>query len=131
MSKPRSDGKKILVIDDEVLVRETVKLALVHEGFQVFTLDDPVKAKDRIRELAPDLVILDIYMPGLNGLDICRWLKAEPECRHIPVLIFTGSNQTIDVMSSIEAGAFEYVAKPVDGGVLVAKIRALFEKHAR
>ena len=117
--------KKVLIIDDEDLVRETVILALGHAGFEAEGLADSVLAFDAIKKSQPDLVLLDIYMPEVSGLELCRRLKADPETRAIPIVMFTGSNETIDVISGISAGAFEYITKPIDGEALIAKIRAL------
>jgi two-component system phosphate regulon response regulator PhoB len=117
--------KKVLIIDDEDLVRETVILALEHAGFAVEGLAESARAFERIKEAAPDLILLDLYMPEVSGLDICRRLKADPRTRGIPVVMFTGSNETIDVISGISAGAFAYLTKPIDGEALIAKVRDL------
>jgi two-component system cell cycle response regulator len=124
---------KILIIDDDVLVRETVKIALSQAKFETVTLEAPALAHVVVRKSRPDLILMDLYMPELNGLDLCRRLKADPETRRIPVIIFTGSNETVDVISGIEAGAFEYITKPVDGELLIEKIRGILKlaPHSR
>ncbi len=118
---------KILIIDDDVLVRESVRLSLKHEGFDAVTLESPVVADAVIRQTKPDLILMDLYMPDLNGLDLLRRLKADAELARIPVVIFTGSSETIDVLSGIQAGAFEYIAKPIDGRRLMEKIRQILK----
>lgn len=115
--------RRILVVDDDLLILETVRLALQQEGYEVEVLSDGDKAFELISAGKPDLVILDIYFPGFDGLELCRRLKADPGTRGIPIMIFSGSNETADVMRGIEAGAFQYITKPVDGEVLIAKIR--------
>jgi len=117
--------KKVLIIDDEDLVRETVILALGHAGFEAEGLADSARAFDHVKKARPDLILLDLYMPEVSGFELCRRLKADPETRAIPIVMFTGSNETIDVISGISAGAFEYITKPIDGEALIAKIRAL------
>jgi DNA-binding response OmpR family regulator len=117
--------KKVVIIDDEDLVRETVILALGHAGFAAEGLSDSTRAFDYIKQGQPDLVLLDLYMPEVSGFDLCRRLKAEPETKAIPIVMFTGSNETVDVISGISAGAFEYITKPIDGEALIAKIRSL------
>jgi len=117
--------KKVLIIDDEDLVRETVILALGHAGFAAEGLADSARAFAHIKQDQPDLVLLDLYMPEVSGWDLCRRLKADPQTKAIPIVMFTGSNETIDVISGISAGAFEYLTKPIDGEVLIAKVRAL------
>lgn len=122
---------KILIIDDDVLIRETVKIALEHVGFNVQVAPDGQRAFDCVRDEKPDLIVLDLYMPGMNGWEFCRSLKADAATKDIPVMIFTGSNETVDVMSGLEAGAFEYITKPVDGAMLVKKIKKKFDTMER
>ncbi|MDD5627728.1 MAG: response regulator transcription factor [Elusimicrobia bacterium] len=117
--------KKILIIDDEDMLRETVILALGHAGFAAEGLADSTRAFDAIKKGRPDLVLLDLYMPEVSGFELCRRLKADPETKAIPVVMFTGSNETVDVISGISAGAFEYITKPIDGEALIAKIQSL------
>jgi DNA-binding response OmpR family regulator len=127
MTEPQS----IVLIDDEILVRETVKIALGSRGFRVTLVEDSREAMDVIRREKPSLVILDLYMPDLDGLNLCRQLKADADLKGIPVLFFSGSSQTIDVISGLEAGAYDYVAKPIDGEELVAKVQAILNVHKR
>ncbi len=127
IEEPPKTKKKILIIDDDVLIRETVKIALEHEGFEVQVAPDGKRAFERVRGEKPDLIVLDLYMPGMNGWEFCRSLKGDPETKDIPVMIFTGSNETVDVVSGLEAGAFEYITKPVDGDLLVKKIKKKLE----
>ena len=118
---------KILIIDDDALIRETLKLALQHGGFEVATLEAPALTASVVKAQKPDAIVLDLYMPEHNGLDLCRALKKDPDTAKIPILIFTGSSDTVDVISGIQAGALEYVAKPVDPRVLIAKLRAILK----
>ena len=119
--------KKILIVDDDVLIRETVGMALVQEGFEVSSLEGGAQVVDEVKRSKPDLVILDLYMPDINGLDVCRALKSDAATKTVPIMIFTGSNETIDVMSGIDAGAFEYITKPIDGRQLIAKIHSMID----
>jgi DNA-binding response OmpR family regulator len=125
MTAKKERRKKVLIIDDEDLARETVILALGHAGFQAEGLADARRAFDHIKKSRPDLVLLDLYMPEVSGFDLCRRLKADPETKAIPIVMFTGSNETVDVISGISAGAFEYITKPIDGEALIAKIRSM------
>lgn len=115
--------KKIVVIDDEILIRETVGAALSHSGFTVVSVADGDGALGVIRLERPDLIILDLYMPGVNGWDLCRALKGDSATAGIPVMIFSGSNAPVDVVSGIDAGAYDYITKPIDTEVLIRKIR--------
>jgi DNA-binding response OmpR family regulator len=119
--------KKILIIDDDILIRETVGLSLAGEGYAVSSLDGGEKAVEQVKAQKPDLVILDLYMPDVSGFDVCRALKADEATKRVPIVIFTGSNETIDVMSGIDAGAFEYITKPIDGRQLLKKIKKMLD----
>jgi DNA-binding response OmpR family regulator len=125
MTMKEERRKKVLIIDDEDLVRETVILALGHAGFEAEGLADSTRAFDYIKKAKPDMVLLDLYMPEVSGFDLCRRLKADSQTKAIPIVMFTGSNETVDVISGISAGAFEYITKPIDGEVLISKIRSL------
>lgn len=122
MSRP-----KIIVVDDDILIRETVRLALEHAGFAVTVVEDPERALESIRRVEPALVIMDLYMPGLDGRELCRRLKADPATAGVPVVLFTGSNEAVDVVTGLDSGAVEYLAKPIDGEVLVRKIKDLLK----
>lgn len=119
--KPARKGK-ILVIDDEHVVRESVRVALTHAGYEVVTLEAPAAAHLVVRQTRPDAIIMDLYMPELGGIELCRKLKSDPQTQNIPILIFTGSTEPIDVVGGLDAGAFQYIGKPIDPRVLVEKI---------
>ncbi len=120
----------ILIVDDEVMIRETVRLSLEHAGYAVTVVADPARAFDSVVAAKPELVLMDLYMPGFDGRDLCRRLKADPATKHIPVVLFTGSNEAVDVVTGLDSGAVEYLAKPIDGEVLVGKIRAILKHKA-
>jgi len=122
--------KRVLVIDDDELIRETVRLALDHSGFEVTVLADPARAEAAVREARPDLVLLDLYMGEESGLDLCRRLKAEPATRSVPVIVLSGSNEPVDVLAGIDAGAVEYLKKPIDAQGLVAAVRSILKMEA-
>jgi DNA-binding response OmpR family regulator len=126
----KSKGK-ILIIDDEHVVRESVRMALQHAGYDVVTLEAPATARLVVRTSKPDAIIMDLYMPELNGIELCRELKKDPQTKHIPIMIFTGSTEPIDVVGGIDAGAFEYIGKPIDPKVLVEKIKGALEGAAK
>lgn len=122
MSRPR-----ILVVDDEVLIRETVRLSLEHAGFDVTVVGDPAMAFDAVKKAGPALVLMDLYMPGFDGREVCRRLKADPATSAVPVVLFTGSNEAVDVVTGLDSGAVEYLAKPIDGDVLVRKLKSILK----
>jgi DNA-binding response OmpR family regulator len=124
---PAPEPRSVAIIDDDDLVRETLRLSLQHAGFEARVIEDPAAALADLRARKPDLVVLDLYMGGVDGREIARGLKADPATAKIPIVIFTGSNEAVDVVTGLDAGAVEYIAKPIDGEVLVAKIRRILK----
>jgi DNA-binding response OmpR family regulator len=119
--------KKIVIVDDDALIRETVRLALEHEGFDAVMVEDAATALATIRQEKPDLVVLDMYMGGVDGREIARALKKDPATAKLPVVFFTGSNEAVDVVTGLDAGAIDYIAKPIDGEILASKIRGFLK----
>ena len=124
-------ARRVVIVDDDVLIRETVRLTLEHEGFDVTAIEDPAAALGEIRAAKPDLVVLDLYMGGVDGREIARALKKDPETKKIPIVFFTASNDAVDVVTGLDAGAVDYIAKPIDGEILVMKIRHILKMPAK
>ncbi len=129
MSKAKhlAPRRKIVIVDDDVLIRETVRLALDHAGYYVIAVGEPERAVAVVTAEKPDLVIMDLYMPGSDGRELIRALKSNPETAATPVILFSGSDEAIDVVSGLQSGAVEYLGKPIDGEVLLAKIRHILK----
>lgn len=129
MAKAKHEGprRKIVIVDDDVLIRETVRLALDHAGFYVIAVGEPERALAVVRAEKPDLVIMDLYMPGSDGRELIRALKSDPEIAKTPVILFSGSDEAIDVVSGLQSGAIEYLGKPIDGEILLAKINHILK----
>jgi DNA-binding response OmpR family regulator len=121
---------KVLIIDDEILIREVVKAALEHSDFEAVAADSVRAAEAQIKTGKPDLVLLDIYMPEINGLDLLRKLKASPETSQIPVIILSGSQELFDVLTVQFEGVYDYLTKPVDNRVLINKIKKMLKMPA-
>jgi DNA-binding response OmpR family regulator len=121
---------KVLVIDDEILIREVVKAALEHSDFEAVAVDSVKSAEAALKASKPDLVLLDIYMPEVNGLDLLRKLKAGPDTSKIPVIILSGSQELFDVLTVQYEGVYDYLTKPVDNRVLIAKIKKMLHLPA-
>lgn len=119
--------RKIIIVDDDVLIRETVRLALDHAGYYVIAVGEPDRALAVMRAEKPDLVIMDLYMPGSDGRELIRALKADPELARTPVILFSGSDEAIDVVSGLQSGAVEYLGKPIDGEILLSKIKHILK----
>src|SRR3954471_23347634 len=107
-----SRPKKILVVDDESDVTELVAYNLKAKGFQVQTLNDPNSSIGIARTFLPDLVILDVMMPDLNGIQICRMLRADPKLKKVPVVFLTAKTEEADRIQGLELGADDYISKP-------------------
>ncbi len=131
MSQSAHGTAHVVIVDDDILVRETVRLSLEHEGFHVRAVEDGATALNLILAEIPDLVVLDLYMGAVDGREIARALKSNPDTAKVPIVFFSGSNEAVDVVTGLDAGAVDYIAKPIDGEVLVAKIRSILKLPSR
>jgi len=129
MSDVKSVQKKILVIDDEGDFLKLARTRLEASGYKVLTIDSGDRAVEFARSEKPDLILLDIMMPGKNGCDVCRELKADKATGSIPVVVFTAQYQGEEYVKtgSEEIGADDYVFKPFDAQTLLAKIKFLIK----
>jgi two-component system alkaline phosphatase synthesis response regulator PhoP len=118
-------AKKILVVDDDAKIVELVKLYLIREGYTVLTAYEGNEALKIARESQPDLAILDIMLPGMDGLEICRILRAESR---IPIILLTAKTTENDKIAGLDIGADDYVSKPFSPKELVARVRAVFRR---
>jgi CheY-like chemotaxis protein len=116
-------SKKILLVDDTQTVLMMVSMMLSDEGFQVTEAHDGQEALDLVDSLKPDLVLLDIIMPRLNGVETCRRLKENPKTKDIPVIMMTTKGEPEKVEECFMAGCNDYITKPVDKLELISKIR--------
>jgi diguanylate cyclase (GGDEF)-like protein len=114
---------KILLVDDERNILDIVKFNLEVEGFEVLTASDGMGALRIVQEVIPDLILCDIMMPELNGLEVCRRLKADGRTNQIPIVMLSAKAQSKDKLDSIDAGADDFVTKPFDFSDLVARIK--------
>jgi two-component system alkaline phosphatase synthesis response regulator PhoP len=120
-------AKKILVVDDERLITESLEYSLKQEGFQVMVARDGYRALEVVHEEAPDLIVLDIMLPGMDGWETCRRLRQEST---VPIIMLTARGQEIDRVLGLEIGADDYLAKPFSFRELLARIRAIFRRMA-
>jgi len=119
---------KILVVDDEEHIVMILKDSLEFSGFQVVTAYNGLEALEKVAEEKPDLVVLDIGMPKLDGWEVCRRLKSDEKTKHIPVIILTAYAQTSDQRKGAQLGADRFVTKPCDLTCLVEEINSLLAK---
>ena len=122
---PRKNGIRILVVDDEPDVLELVVYHLEKEAYRVDVADTGDKALKMARENLPSLLVLDLMLPGINGLEICRLLKRDPKTRDIPILMLTARAAEEDRIKGLELGAHDYVTKPFSPRELVLRIKNL------
>ncbi len=123
--------QKILVVEDEADIRELLRYSLTQEGFAVEEAADGAEALDRIMRRAPDLVLLDLMLPRMSGLELCRRLRANAETAQIPVIVVTAKSAEVDRVLGLEMGADDYVVKPFSPREVVARVKALLRRvHA-
>jgi two-component system phosphate regulon response regulator PhoB len=120
--------ERVLVVDDERDILELVKYNLDKEGFQVTVVATGEDALAAARTKMPDIVILDLMLPGVDGLEVCRRLKTDAKTRAIPIVMLTAKGDEADVVTGLELGASDYVTKPFSPRVLTARIRAVLRR---
>jgi two-component system phosphate regulon response regulator PhoB len=121
----------VLVVDDEQDLLELVSYNLNKEGFRVVCVSSGEEALAAARRDMPDLILLDLLLPTVDGLEVCRRLKADPRTQHIPVLMLTAKSEETDVVTGLELGAEDYVTKPFSPRVLVARVKALLRRRTK
>jgi two-component system phosphate regulon response regulator PhoB len=124
----KSPGKRILVVDDEPDVTELLNYRLRREGYQVEVINNPLEIMGKAREFNPDLFVLDIMMPELDGLKICRMIRADSKLSSVPIIFLTARGETEDRIKGLELGADDYIAKPFDSKELVLRIALIFRR---
>ncbi|GHJ30350.1 MULTISPECIES: two-component system response regulator CseB [Streptomyces] len=115
----------VLFVEDDDVIREATQLALERDGFLVTAAPDGLTGLERFRADRPDIALLDVMVPGLDGVSLCRRIRDEST---VPVIMLSARADSIDVVLGLEAGADDYVTKPFDGAVLVARIRAVLRR---
>ena len=121
-------ARKILVVDDEALLVETIAYNLEQAGYRVVTAADGKSALEAARTEAPDLIILDIMLPEMDGLEVCRQLRRESSTATTPIVMLTAKGDEVDKVVGLEVGADDYVTKPFGRRELLARVRALLRR---
>jgi two-component system alkaline phosphatase synthesis response regulator PhoP len=124
-------NEHILLVEDEEDILELLRYNLTKEGFRVTGVTSGEEALRSAKALLPDLVLLDLMLPGLDGLEICRHLKQDNRTQHIPVVMVTAKGEEADIVTGLELGADDYVTKPFSPRVLLARVRSVLRRQTR
>ena len=116
---------KILVVDDEIYIVHILDFSLGMEGYEVVTALDGEQALEKARSEKPDLIVLDIMMPKLDGYETCKRLKADPDTKDVPVILLSAKGRNVDQKVGFEVGADDYITKPFSPRKLVERINAI------
>jgi DNA-binding response OmpR family regulator len=114
----------ILVVEDEITTLKLIKIVLQREGYRIATATSGSEGLRKVGEIGPDLVILDILLPGMDGFQVCQYLRRNPQTANLPVLMFTSLDRPADQRHGYLAGSDDYLIKPVRLADLLAKVRA-------
>jgi phosphate regulon transcriptional regulator PhoB len=119
---------KILIVDDEKDIADLISYNLEREGFSTIKVFHGDKVLAIIKAQKPDLMILDLMLPGMNGLDICKGLRADPDIAHLPVIMLTAKSDEVDKIIGLEIGADDYITKPFSVKELIARVRTILRR---
>ena len=118
----------IFAVEDEVHIQQLVKYNLESSGYRVMAFESGENLLNEVKATIPDLFILDIMLPGIDGLEVCRQLRGNPRTRNIPIIMLTAKSEEFDKVLGLELGADDYIAKPFSVRELVARVKAIFRR---
>ncbi len=116
---------RILVVDDEIYIVHILDFSLGMEGYEVVTALDGEEALRKLKETKPDLIVLDIMMPKMDGYETCKAIKGDPESKDIPVILLSAKGRNVDMQTGYDVGADDYITKPFSPRKLVDRINAM------
>ena len=120
-----TSDKTILIVDDQETNRQILKIGLTQPGYYLIFAGSGIEALEIVAELTPDLILLDVMMPGMDGLEVCQRLKSHPQWQFIPIILVTALNSKEDLAHGLEVGADDFIAKPFNWLELEARIRSM------
>lgn len=120
----------ILIVEDEEEILELVAYNLTREGYTVRTVTTGEDALKEVHRQPPDLMLLDLMLPGVDGLEVCRKVKADSVSRDLPVIMLTAKSEEADIVTGLELGADDYITKPFSRRVLLARVKAVLRRHS-
>lgn len=124
-------AKKVLIADDEPDILEIVQYNLVNEGYEVITAKDGNEAIEKARKHQPDLIMLDIMMPGRNGIEVCQYLRTQPEFQDTYIMFLTAMSDESSHVRGLDTGADEYITKPISPKILMSRVNAFFRRSKK
>ncbi|HYK54681.1 MAG TPA: response regulator [Candidatus Eremiobacteraceae bacterium] len=128
-SEDRDSRPRVVIADDDPDIRRLVEMTVSNAGCDVTVASDGEEALERVRESMPDLVILDVLMPRMDGWEVARALKSDPATRDVPVMFLTSRGQEHDVLEGFDSGAIDYMVKPFSPRELQVRVRAVLAKR--
>jgi len=123
-------NRKILIIEDDPINLRFTKYTLEKKGYQVVTAANGLEGLKKVKTEAPDLIIMDIMLPGIDGFEICHRLRAEPQTAQLPILMISGKAQEADKATGLKVGVDVYLTKPVSPSEIVSRVEALLDRKA-
>jgi len=120
--------KRILAVDDEIDILDILSYSLKREGYDVVTVETGEDCLKKAKQLTPDLILLDLMLPGIDGLTVCKMLKADEKLRNIPVIMLTAKGDESDIVIGLELGADDYITKPFSSKVVSARIKTALRR---
>ncbi len=123
--------EKILIVDDEEDILELLRYNLAREGYQIEAAESGEKTLKKVRTDPPELIVLDLMLPGIDGLEVARTLKNDPKTQDIPIIMLTAKGEEADVVAGLELGADDYITKPFSPRVLLARVRAVLRRKSQ
>jgi two-component system phosphate regulon response regulator PhoB len=124
-------NQKVLVVDDEEDILELLKFNLSREGYQVPCAASGEQAFRLVRSESPDLIVLDLMLPGIDGLEVTRCLKNDPDTKNIPIVMLTAKGEEADIVTGLELGADDYITKPFSPRIVLARVRAVLRRKIK
>lgn len=124
-------AKKVLIVEDDKDISELIQYNLAKEGFDVEAVFNGLNVLECVRRESPELILLDIMLPGQDGLEVCRQLKADEQLKHIPVIMLTAKSEESDVVVGLQLGADDYIPKPFSPKVMLARVKSVLRRVGR
>lgn len=120
--------KKVLIVDDEADILEIISYNLIKEGYEIQTAKNGIEALEKVEPFKPDLVILDIMMPKMSGVEVCKILRSKPQHNDTLIIFLTALNDESSQIKGLETGADDFISKPISPKVLVSRVNAIFRR---